>query len=168
VIHIGIDPGLGGAVAILDAAGGLLVLADVPVLTLTTARGRKQDYDVPGMVAILQPYGGLQAHVTLEEAQSMPGQGVRSMWTIGYGFGLWLGVLTALRLPYTRVRPSIWKRAMGLGKDKEQARLRAMQLFPAADLRRKRDHGRAESLLLAHYGRRQGTHTPASIVSNVL
>ena len=32
--------------------------------------------------------------------------------------------------------------------DKEQARLRAMQLFPGADLRRKKDHGRAEALLL--------------------
>jgi hypothetical protein len=41
---------------------------------------------------------------------------------------------------------------MGLGKDKEQARLRAQQLFPAADLRRKKDHGRAEAILLGRYG----------------
>jgi hypothetical protein len=27
-----------------------------------------------------------------------------------------------------------------------------MQLFPAADLRRKKDHGRAEALLLGYYG----------------
>ena len=82
----------------------------------------------------------------------MPGQGVSSTWTTGYGFGVWLGVLAALALPHTRVRPAIWKRAMGLGKDKEQARLRAIQLFPSADLRRKKDHGRAEALLLAWYG----------------
>jgi hypothetical protein len=30
-----------------------------------------------------------------------------------------------------------------------------MQLYPGADLRRKKDHGRAEALLLAHYGWRQ-------------
>jgi hypothetical protein len=35
---------------------------------------------------------------------------------------------------------------------KEAARLRAQQLFPTADLRHKKDHGRAEALLLAHYG----------------
>ena len=29
-----------------------------------------------------------------------------------------------------------------------------MQLYPGADLRRKRDHGRAEALLLASYGLR--------------
>jgi len=74
------------------------------------------------------------------------------MLTVGVGFGLWLGVLAALTLPYTRVRPQVWKRALGLGKDKEQARLRAMQLFPSADLRLKKHNGRAESLLLAWYG----------------
>jgi len=56
-----------------------------------------------------------------------------------------------LALPYTPVRSVVWKKTFGLGKDKEQARLRAQQLFPAADLRRKRDHGRAEALLLAHW-----------------
>jgi len=109
----------------------------------------------PGLVALLAPYAGTQAHVTLEEAQAMPGQGVRSMFTCGVGFGVWLALLAALALPHTRVRPAIWKKALGLGKDKEAARLRAMQLFPTADLRRKRDHGRAEALLLAYWGRQQ-------------
>ena len=74
------------------------------------------------------------------------------MFTVGVGFGVWLGVLAALPLPHTRVRPAIWKRALGLEKDKEQARLRAMPLFPSADLHRQQDHGRAEALLLAWYG----------------
>ena len=43
-----------------------------------------------------------------------------------------------LVLPYTSVRPSVWKRSLALGKDKEASRLRAMQLYPGADLRRKR------------------------------
>jgi crossover junction endodeoxyribonuclease RuvC len=67
-----------------------------------------------------------------------------------------VGLLAALQIAYTTVRPAIWKRALGLGKDKEAARLRAMQLFPAADLRRKKDHGRAEALLLAWWGRQYG------------
>jgi len=123
-----------------------------PVLTLRTSRGTRQEYDVPGLVALLQPYAGPQAHVVLEESQAMPGQGTRSMFTVGVGFGVLLGVLSALQLPHSRVRPAIWKRTLGLGKDKERARLRAMQLFPSADLRLKRHHGRAESLLLAWYG----------------
>ena len=74
------------------------------------------------------------------------------MWTTGYGFGIWIGLLAALQLPYSWVRPQVWKQAMGLGKAKEPSRLRAMQLFPRADLRRRKDHGRAEALLLAWYG----------------
>jgi crossover junction endodeoxyribonuclease RuvC len=129
-----------------------VALHDTPVLTLKTARGTKQCYDVPGMTALLQPYAGAGLHVVIEESQAMPRQGVRSMFTTGFGYGLWIGLLTALQIPYTPVRAHIWKKALGLGKDKEQARLRAQQLFPAADLRRKRDHGRAEALLLAWHG----------------
>jgi len=92
-------------------------------------------------------------HVVIEESQSMPGQGVRSYFTIGLGFGVWLGILSALGLAYTRVRPAVWKRHLGLTSDKGQARLRAQQLFAQADLRLRKHHGRAEALLLAHYGR---------------
>ena len=151
---IGIDPGLAGAVAVLGESGTLAALADTPTLVLKVQRGTRQAYDVPGMAALLRPYAGLQCHVCIEESQPMPGQGTRSMFTIGYGYGLRIGVLTTLQLPYTPIRPVIWKRALALGKDKEASRLRAMQLYPGADLRRKRDHGRAEALLLASYGLR--------------
>ena len=149
---IGIDPGLNGALAVLTADGTLEALWDTPTLTLRTSRGSRQEYDVSGLVALLAPYGGPQTHVMIEEAQAMPGQGTRSMFTIGVGFGVWLGILAALALPHMRVRPHIWKKALGLGQDKEASRLRAMQLFPSAALRRKKDHGRAEALLLAFYG----------------
>ena len=152
-MHIGLDPGLSGALAVLAPDGTLEALCDTPTLTLKVARGTRQAYDVPGMVALLTPYAGAGLHVVIEESQAMPGQGTRSMFTIGYGYGLWLGILAALQISYTPVRPVVWKKAVGLGKDKEQARLRAQQLFPGADLRRKRDHGRAEALLLAWYGR---------------
>lgn len=148
----GVDPGLGGACAIVTAEGVLVALHDTPVLTLKVARGTKQTYDIPGMCALLQPYAGAGLHVVIEESQAMPGQGVRSTWTTGFGYGLWIGALTAFHMPYTPVRPVVWKKALALGKDKEQARLRAMQLYPGADLRLRKHHGRAESLLLARYG----------------
>jgi len=151
-MYIGIDPDLSGAVAVLAAAGALLALQDIPVLSLRTSRGSRTEYDVPGLVAILAPYVGCKAHVMLEESQAMPGQGTRSMFTIGVGFGVWLGLLGALGFAHTRVGPAVWKRHLGLTSDKEQARWRAMQLFLAAALRRKKEHGRAEALLLAWYG----------------
>lgn len=151
---IGIDPGLDGAVAIIDDVGAYIGVMPTPTLTLRRARGLRREYDLPGLAALLIPHARNGVHAILEEAQAMPGQGTRSMFTIGLGFGLWLGLLAAYQIPYTRVRPGVWKRAMGLiGTDKEAARLRAQQLFPTADLRRKADHGKAEALLLAAYGR---------------
>jgi crossover junction endodeoxyribonuclease RuvC len=149
VATIGIDPGLTGALAVLAPDGTLEALWDVPMLTLRTNRGTRQEYDVPGLVGLLAPYRGPQVHVVIEESQAMPGQGTRSMFTIGLGMGVWLGILATFGLAYTRVRSGVWKTALGLGKDKEQARLRAMQLYPGADLRHKCDHGRAEVFLLA-------------------
>ncbi len=44
-----------------------------------------------------------------------------------------------------------WKRLQGLvKKDKEAARLKAQRLFPWASLKRKKDHNRAEALLIAY------------------
>ena len=56
--HRGIDPGLSGAVALLDQEGALVAVHDTPVLTLTTRRGTRQEYDLPGLVALLAPYAG--------------------------------------------------------------------------------------------------------------
>jgi crossover junction endodeoxyribonuclease RuvC len=145
-------------VPVVDPAGAFVAVHDTPTLTLRVARGVKQTYDVPGMVALVAPYAGAGLHVIIEQSQAMPGQGTRSMFTCGYGYGLWVGIFSALQVPYTPVRPAVWKKAFSLGKDKEQSRLRAQQLFPAADLRRKRDHGRAEALLLAHWASGQPRH----------
>ena len=46
-MYIGIDPGLRGAVAVLGTDGVLLALHDVPVLTLSTSRGSRTEYDLP-------------------------------------------------------------------------------------------------------------------------
>jgi hypothetical protein len=90
----------------------------------------------------------------------MPKQGVSSTFCTGYGYGLWIGIITALGLPWTAVRANTWKKAMlaGLDKsDKNVSRVAAVRMFPqlAADLSRVSDHGRAEALLIAAYGQRE-------------
>ena len=92
-------PCLSGAVAVLSAEGTLEALADTPTLVLHVARGNKATYDVPGLAALLEPYAGLQCHVLIEESQAMPGQGTRSMLTIGFGYGLWRASLPRCGFP---------------------------------------------------------------------
>ena len=155
---IGIDPGLDGAVAALPVG----VIRDTPTVVVA-GKGNKRTYLVPMMVQQLRALAyeandNGEVHVVLERIHAMPGQGVRSMFSMGHGLGLWEGILTALEIPFEFVTPQRWKKAMmdGTGKDKNASRVKAAQLFPdmAEHLTRKKDHGRADALLLAEYGRR--------------
>ena len=46
-MYSGIDPGLSGAIAVVNHDGALVALHDTPVLTLSTSRRTRQEYDVP-------------------------------------------------------------------------------------------------------------------------
>ena len=99
---------------------------------------------------------GLHLHAYIERAQAMPKQGVTSMFNYGKGFGLWLGLLIGIGIPYTLVSPIRWKKVMlpDMAKDKGASLLRAKQLFPqcSAQLQLVKDHNKAEALLIAAYG----------------
>lgn len=127
---LGIDPGLTGAVAVVDAAGALVALADTPMLTLRVTRGTRHDYDVSGMCALLAPHAGAGLHVIIEQSQAMPVQGVRSMWTTGYGYGLWLGILVALAMPYTPVRPRGLEEGLQPGEGQGAGPAQSAAAFP--------------------------------------
>lgn len=151
---VGIDVGLGGAVAMIDDGGGLAAVHDVPTLVVG-AKGRR-DYDAQGVVALVR---GLLRDgplcVALEQCFSPRGAGMQS-FGLGLGFGLWCGVLSSLGVGYTTVPPAAWKRRYGLLKaGKDAATAAALRLYPSADplLRRRQDHNRAEAILLADYVR---------------
>jgi crossover junction endodeoxyribonuclease RuvC len=151
----GCDPGLSGALFFIDPerpATGEAV--DLPIHVLTRGGKKKRELDIAGLVGILAEHP--IDHAFVEQVSSMPGQGLSSTFSFGKTFGIILGVLSALRLPYTLVVPIRWKRAMHVLKDKDAARARASQLLPAAahQWRFKKDHGRAEACLLALCGLR--------------
>jgi crossover junction endodeoxyribonuclease RuvC len=146
---IGIDPGIGGAIAWIDPAFGVCI-RDMPTM------GVKNLINAPELIAILlHAQERLKApHVFIERAQAMPRQGIASAFNYGRGFGTIEGVVFALGLPHTFVAPAAWKRAAGLGSDKRDAVAHAIRMRPDAAplLRRAKDHGRAEALLLAIHG----------------
>lgn len=163
MISIGIDCGLTGAVAVL--ADGLPPNPqDMPVYSTHKGKSIRHHYDIKAlyeMLRVFAPGPGLPpATVYLERQQAMPGQGVTSMFSIGYGFGLIEGLLVALGLPYVVVGPQAWQKVMLAGTSgttKERALTVARRLYPTADLGRRKDAGRADALLIAEWGRRQAT-----------
>jgi len=143
---IGIDPGITGAVAYLD--GDRAEVWDMPAVAKVVASS--------DLASLLLSVGAKDA--VLERAQSMPKQGVASSFGYGVTYGQILGVLGALHISTRLVRPAQWKQRAGLiGKGKEDSRELAIRLWPslADKLARKKDHGRAEALLIARFGTEQ-------------
>ena len=90
----------------------------------------------------------------------MPKQGVSSTFTFGQNFGQWEGIIAAMSLPCLQPTPQDWQKGLVRKSDSEDPKARALiaarRLFPDVDLSRKKDHGRADALLLAWWARRQG------------
>jgi crossover junction endodeoxyribonuclease RuvC len=158
-IFIGIDPGVSGAVAII--LPGECLVFDTPVGKAQVG----QEYLPAEMAAILRPYTGAVAVLEQVAApRAMRGNQAGNITAsgglkIGFGAGLWVGVLATLKIAYERPTPQQWRKVLGLpnGADKDISRQRAQALFPSMvpQLSRKKDHGRAEALLLAEYARRR-------------
>jgi crossover junction endodeoxyribonuclease RuvC len=155
-ISIGIDPGLEGAIVALKL-DGTLFFWDTPTHRVS-AKSSKREYDFWSVRNILAASGMHEPkHVYIERQQAMPKQGLSSTFKTGLGFGMWLGMLAGLEIPYTVVTAVAWKKTMmaGMSKEKGASIIRAKQLFPTAagELSLKKHHGRADALLIAAYGR---------------
>lgn len=156
-IVIGIDPGVGGAIAAMYGHGTIIRVDDTPVLWARSRRSKRRVYDVAAMHTMISRHAGngMMVNVFVERQQAMPKQGVTSMFSTGYGYGLWIGILAGLAIPHTVVSPRRWQAVMlvGQGDPKARALVAAARLFPGCAIPKSR-HGRADALLLAEYGRR--------------
>lgn len=144
---IGIDPGKSGAIALIHRDGQ--IVEDWPG-------------DAAGAVELLLTWR-VEFNIelaALESVHAMPGQGVKSTFSFGQNLGQWQGILAALSIPHVMPRPQEWQKGLVSPTDGADAKARSMavarRLFPDAELDRKKDHGRADSLLLAWWARKQG------------
>jgi len=163
-VFLGIDPGLDGALGVLAGSTRRALVIDVPVANATIRTRmrsgrvrvkRRRDYVLAEIMRVLRPYAGEGSFACIEHVGPRPHQGVTSMFRMGYGVGVWEMALAASNIPFTRVAPTKWKNVVmeggALGGDKQASILRASRLFPHIDLARKKDHNRAEALLIALY-----------------
>mgnify|MGYP001557458037 CR=1 FL=1 len=146
---IGIDPGKTGAIATLSDIGESAI--DLPYI------GTEVDVRSLRIALAAFPAGTVVA-LEYQAPFSAPGRsmGVTSAFALGEGYGMLKGFCLSAGFRVLLPRPAAWKKHFGLiGKDKDASRQLANQLFPSVDLRLKKDHGRAEALLLAEWARQQ-------------
>ena len=145
---LGIDVGIKGALSFYD--GEELIIYDMPV-EKRNKTSRLDSFKMAEIVRTNKP-----DHAYIEQVNAF-GMGATGAYNFGWNCGAVEAVIAALGIPFTYVTPMKWKKSMDCPKDKDSARTRASQLFPQFrhnwDL--KKWDGRAESTLIAEYGRRQ-------------
>lgn len=136
---IAINPGLCGALAVLSPDGGLVQLADLPLVRvgcdawMDGVRLKEQ---------LTAAAGGKPGRVVVERVE-MSGQPL----AFGVTVGLIVGIVQAWHLSLTMVESATWRRVLGVASDRAAFDL-ARELYPEADLAH---GGRVGALLLARY-----------------
>jgi crossover junction endodeoxyribonuclease RuvC len=144
-VFLGIDPGATGALALISDTGEAQVVD-----------WQGDERAMAAHLSLWLDLYGPPASVALERQQSMPKQGVASVFKLGANYGIWLGLLAAYGLPTILPRPCDWKKGYVPAKsDKDASLAVARRLFPTVPLGLKKHHGRAEALLLADFARRE-------------
>ena len=128
---IGIDPGLKGAIAVLEN-NKVKEIFDVPVMP--EGKKNKRQLNSAQLVKMLKniSYNKEETVVVVENVSAMPGQGVTSMFNFGQTFGAIKGICAALELPIFFVRPAKWKKHFDLiNSSKDASRTKAIEMYPS-------------------------------------
>jgi hypothetical protein len=145
MITIGIDPGKNGGIAWISDGKPCVEKMPETIQDL---------WDLIESIGYRHPWeAGPKPKAYIESVHSSPQMGVKSAFTFGNGFGHLEMALTAAGIPFERVRPQAWQKAMGCmtGGDKNISKRRAQELFPSLKI----THSTADALLIAHYGTKQ-------------
>ena len=153
MIVVGIDPGLSGAIAILEN-NKVLNIFDMPVMA--EGKKNKRQLNSAQLVRIIKDSTKPddEIAVVVEQVNAMPGQGVTSMFNFGQTFGAIKGVCAALELPIFFVRPSKWKKHFELiNSSKDSSRTKAIEMYPSlsSQLAKKKDVNKSDAILIARF-----------------
>tara|TARA_B100000965_G_scaffold374692_1_gene366187 strand:- start:166 stop:645 length:480 start_codon:yes stop_codon:yes gene_type:complete len=153
MIIIGIDPGISGAISVVENKK-ILEVYDTP--TMIDGKKNKRQINSAQVSSIIKERlnTGKEVVVVVEHVNAMPGQGVTSMFNFGQSFGVIKGICAALNLPIYFIRPTKWKKHFNLIKtNKDASRTKVIEVYPeiSSKLQRKKDSNRADAILIALY-----------------
>jgi hypothetical protein len=159
MLVLGIDPGLNGAIVLLDDAGGLQNF-----LMPLTVEGKNKSLDFEALQKNFQGIPASGCHVFLERAVAF-GMGLTGAFSYGRGFGFIEIAIKLAGLPVTQVSPKEWTKEMHQGisadlKPKVKSQIAVERLFPQfvsaiPRAKGKMHEGIVDALLIAGYGLRK-------------
>ena len=150
---IGIDPGLSGAIAVMEG-NKIMDIFDMPVMP--EGKKNKRQLNSAQLVKLLKDNikNNEEVAIIVEQVNAMPGQGVTSMFNFGQTFGAIKGICAALGLPIFFVRPAKWKKHFELiNSSKDASRTKAIEMYPSIShqLSKKKDVNKSDAILIARY-----------------
>lgn len=150
---VGIDPGITGAIAIIKtgAKPAFVTVFDMPVYKNNKGKNR---VDFETFSFLIESYSKDIILALVEEVgQIGTNADPFSSFVFGFATGGVHGVLAAHAIKTHVVHPITWKNSLGLDADKAKSVSKALKFFPESQkhLTRKKDHGRAEALLIAYW-----------------
>jgi hypothetical protein len=144
-IRIGIDPGKGGGIVVLVGEGEVhyskMPQTEADIVEYLTNQAWRDNTNTKAVI---------------EKVHSMPGQGVKSMFTFGQNYGTLRGILAAIKIPFDEVTPRHWQKALNIPPRKKtetptqwknRLKQKAQQLFPELTV----TLAVSDALLIAHY-----------------
>tara|TARA_Y100000590_G_scaffold408261_1_gene499201 strand:+ start:219 stop:701 length:483 start_codon:yes stop_codon:yes gene_type:complete len=154
MIIFGIDPGVSGAISILENKK-VIEIYDMPTM-IDGKKNKKQvnGSQVSNIIKERLNNNNKEIVVVVEHVNAMPGQGVTSMFNFGQSFGVIKGICSALSIPIYFVRPTKWKKYFNLIKtNKDASRTKVIEVYPeiSSKLSRKKDSNKADAILIARY-----------------
>ena len=163
-VFIGIDPGVSGAIVMVNKMGKIVDWYDMPYKAIATKQKKKgfgnSITDSNGLSKILWNYDGEDsAFGIIERITPWPGIHATINGTMMHSRGVCEGVLAALGIPFVTVPPQTWKRYYGLLKTTKSESLVCCKIqldwwTPMMRGNKKLRHtNRAEAALIGNYGR---------------
>ena len=154
--YVGFDPGKKGFACVYEADTNSY--EHYPVFDGKRLNAR--------LIGVLKTIGeNFNAMAVVEQVHSMPHQGVASTFTFGTNYGMLLGALEALGVPYVTVTPGKWQKAICEAVDKaDNTKLMhynaARRLLPNMDFRRSErcktfDDNKVDATLICLYAQRK-------------
>lgn len=144
--YMGIDPGKGGAITVVNEDREVVALYKMPE-------------DSSELLEIFENHSSVTFAV-LERVHGMPGMGGVSMFTFGKNYGHIEMALLAKKIPFETVTPQKWMKEFQMTKKKfgetktqwkNRLKARAVQLFPKVKV----TLAYADALLISEYCKRK-------------
>ena len=153
MVIVGVDPGLSGAAAALRTDDPVRIVEAIDLPTRVVGLRRRLDVSqLASWISEMKP-----SRIIIEAVGPMPSDGRVAAFRFGEAVGTIHTICRMISVEPELVSPLVWKGYYLLVQaDKEASRRKALKLFPAARfmLDRKKDHNRAEAMLIARWGAR--------------